>query len=69
MGCDVRQAVWKEILPGDSRAAPSDNVEARLFYALNVHGLQCFGDTLKIDLLECSLSCGLERYPMSSGLG
>jgi len=29
---------------------------------------EALGDTLKIDLLACSLSCGLERYPLSCGL-
>ena len=37
------------------------------FVCLDVHGLQCFGDTLKTNLLECSLSCGSERYLVSYG--
>ncbi|QCE11563.1 hypothetical protein DEO72_LG10g2796 [Vigna unguiculata] len=40
--------------------ALDDNTEAEFLFALDVRGLQGFSDTLKIDLLECSLSCGSE---------
>ena len=55
-----RQAIWNVISPGGLGVVPSDNAIAEWLFALDVHGLQCFGDTLKIDLLECSLSCGSE---------
>jgi len=43
--------MWR-ILPGSSRAAPCDNTEAEALFALDVCDLQCFGDTLKVDLLD-----------------
>ncbi|QCE06337.1 hypothetical protein DEO72_LG9g1349 [Vigna unguiculata] len=66
---DVCQAVWNWISPGGFGAEPSDNARVEYLFALDVCGLQCFGDTLKIDLLECFLSCGLEWYPLSCGSG
>jgi len=51
------QAVWNWISLGGSEAATDDNAKQE-DVCLDVRGLQCFGDTLKIVLLECSLSCG-----------
>jgi len=47
-----RQAVWKQVLPDDSRAMLSDDVEVEALFALDVRGLQGFGETLKVDLLD-----------------
>ena len=55
--------------PSDSGAMLGDNAKAKLLCALDVRGLKDFGDTLTINLLECSLSCGSEQYPLSSFLG
>jgi len=32
-------------------------------FAFDVRGLQGFGDTSKVNLLECSLSCGSKHIP------
>ena len=50
--CVPRQAVSKRIFPGGSRAVQDDNAEACDLGALDVHGLQGFGDTLKAGLLN-----------------
>ncbi|QCE14270.1 hypothetical protein DEO72_LG11g1269 [Vigna unguiculata] len=63
------QAVWNWLSPNGSRAAPDDNAVAEWLFALDVRGLQCFGDTLKIILLKCSLNCGSKRYPLCCGSG
>jgi len=52
------QAVWNAISLGGSRVVLGDNAGVAYLLALDVRGLQSFGDTLKRDLLECSLSCG-----------
>ena len=63
----VRQAIWNKILPNDSRAVSDDKTKDEWLFALDVCGLQCFGDILKIYVLECSLSCCSEPYPLSYG--
>ncbi|QCE03850.1 hypothetical protein DEO72_LG8g1879 [Vigna unguiculata] len=50
-----RQAVWKRIAPGSSRAASGGNVDAERLFALDVHGLPSFGDTLKVGFLDVPL--------------
>jgi len=65
----LRQAVWNAVSLGGSRVVSNDNTEAEWLFPLGVFGLHCFGDTLKIDLLECSLSYGSEWYPLNYGSG
>ncbi|QCE10966.1 hypothetical protein DEO72_LG10g2199 [Vigna unguiculata] len=38
--------------PSGSRAAQGDDAEAKALFAMDVCGLQYFGDTLKIGLLD-----------------
>jgi len=47
-----RQAVWKQGSPSGSRAAPSDNAEAKALFVMDVRDLQCLGDTLNMGLLD-----------------
>ena len=62
------QMVWKHISPGGSKAASRDNAEVEALLALDVPDLQCFGDTLKVNLLVF-LELWLRMYPLSCGSG
>ena len=46
------------ISSGGSRTALGDITGLADLFVLDVHGLQGFGDTLKVGLLECSFNCG-----------
>ena len=65
--CGIHQTVWNATSLGGSRATSGNNVGVAYLFALDVRGLQGLDDTLKRDLLECSLSFGSERYRLSCG--
>jgi len=46
------QEVWKWVSLGGYRSTPGDNTVAEPWDALDMCDLQCFGDTLKVGLLD-----------------